>query len=640
MPSTLQSSSSKLNWTQQWNLCKAIPSTCPTINSYVETCLNSLSHTAHTQAKVTGFDLTWTNKQVQECLIHVLQLDTAPDKVGSCATLTDLIKRTLVHLNKHKQLAELIFKLILNVLYTWRCCKVDTRLCFKLLRSLHVLLEHIPPGPLTNRLTLVRLVEHSLTPAEEIYESFITKSAVPCGLLAYQVCCKLYSDSRLFPYVKDFAELCKRLPTKSVVNKRLLMNVIACSCAREGKSGAAVDLVNKALKMNTTAFDLALLINLSLMYKSAEGADHTAGFRAWKAAHAEKEKKWQFNSAMVKPKQISFIFQQHVTLCEEFDCWDFGAWPAYKYHVALYAVQAGCHAEAISLCEEILSSLNTVFDSSRMPFKCTLPKPSLLQVQLLSAYCQHTAGSTLHNLTVTSSSLMTDSDLLHCVNHYQDVRKCLGQSHHVVDVEYEELFEAATQLHQCMCLRLYEIDVMFTKRSFTALKGVIMKCLTQINDITSEVSPAEEHVCSDGTTVKCMVCTKQRFEALLRSGKSKFLFNYALVSSVEADKSNMGLSSFQRNDLAVALNNSMQFDLTNLDLRWKGVLLLFKVGLKEEGIKVWCKTRNMPDQMDTDDLDCAIAMKVDELESLVEASVKSRLLKKDIAILQELYQFL
>ena len=618
----------EIDWFQQWNLVKMVPSNVDNVADYIQVCCNCFVVVTNTQACFTGFDLEWVNTQLCRCLNATIQFlsKVKLDFVKHCnesqvlKLLDEIVslckKAVLVSDICLKRLLDNISRLLLLVIYIWKCCKVENDLCLEFIKFSKLLIYLTPKRLNYESLSLFEMMELYIQPASKIYyikqepEEFMIRGC-KLGIFLYHLAHSLYQTKSLSPYVEKMIFLSDKSDVVDNESRVLLFNLLACHLGGDKKFNQAKScFLKKVFHQNLTEFFIVTLINMSILYKNEKKYDE--GFRFWKMM----QKKNILTRFERKENKFIFLNKMDVCIKEGFNYSYIAQLPSYNFYFALYSILAKQYKEAFQLCQKTLSSFYNRSDSNQS-YQTILPFPTALKVHITLNYCQYLLDD--YKLSKNTLSVINDTSFEYCVSQYKAFYQSLLDSS-----SSEDFISSAKQLHYLICLKLYQANSLFVQYSFSAVEDVLRKCLVYIKDLPE--ASYEKHDCQED----CIQCKKNFYKVLLQKDHSKLLFNYAFACCNQEISSN-----FRRNDILMALHKAMQLDINNLDLRWDCVLVLFKIGLKLDGIKVWCKTRNIELALVSDEIDCIIALKSEELEF----SDKKDLLERDISVLQEMYSF-
>lgn len=627
---TVNLTSFKDSWQEKWNYLKCSVNCSLSSTDIVQTCCNALCEKTLMETVVFGINLNWLNSEVNHCisLISNTLKNKKFQNVIDASEITERCGILVKECNDNKELCEKLLTLLNFVGFLWISSQeVEVNTLNDIIttqKEFYKFSHNLPYYDGYSNTEILRLWSDPSFYCSTIPETFFSiYNSEICGKLLYSVAYSLHQENRLDTYAERLQGLCERFLEHDKQHHTLILNLIASSFAKKNDYKIATSLIKKLLSTKKPQFSTVLIFNLCVLYRLNSSSNQKTNFKVWKSLHRQCMSK--LNMSNVTINELFFVKTNNsLEIQHSFDYSQLFDNSQVLFYCAVFSALGRDFQQAYKFCKQIID-LESMKSKVVLPFELNLNTPSIAQVITLMTYCSFVTFEAKPDLLEFSSNLDLQSSASVYMNESYSFEKSSYDQNN-----FENYFKSAEQLHFCICLKLYEIKSKIDSESVSSLKESIMECIVKLNDINSNpIKMCDHSEFQNG----CLSCLKHFYDILLSKDKSKLLFNYALVCC----KDNSSSNSLKKNDIVMALHKSMQHDVTNLQLRWNCVVVLFELGMAKEAVKLWCKTRSIEFASSSDDIDCEILIRSEEMPNATAG--KKELINKDIAILREMYKF-
>ena len=618
----------KDSWQENWNFLKCSVNPLQSSADIVQTCCNALSEKTLMETVVLGIDMNWLNSELNHCLrlVNNTFKNEEISNVIEASKVTEKCDILVKDCNDNLELCTKLLTLFNFVGFLWISSQeVEFSTLNKMIsiqKKLYKFTKNLQYYDGYSNIEILHIWSDPSSYCTNIPETFFSiYNSEVCGKLLYSVAYSLYLESRLDIYAERLQGLCERFLQHDKQHHTLILNLLACSFAKKKDYKIAISLIKKLLSTKKPQFSTVLIYNLSVFYRLNSSSNQKINLKVWKSLHRQCISK--LNMSNITINELTFVKTNNSLLIQHsFDYSQLSDNSQILFYYAVFSALGRDFEQAYKFCKQVIN-LESMKSKNLLPFELNLITPSIAQVVTFMTYCSSVTFETKPDILEFDCNLDVQSSAsVYISESYSFEKSSYDQNN------FENYFNAAEQLHFCICLKLYEFKSNI--KSVSSVKESIMECIIKLNDINSSPIKMCDH---NEFQNSCLSCQKHYYDILLSKDKSKLLFNYALVCCKDKGLSN----SLKKNDIVMALHKSMQHDVTNLKLRWNCVVVLFELEMTKEAVKLWCKTRSIDFASSSDDIDCEIAIRSEEMPNVTAG--KKELITKDIAILREMYNF-
>ncbi|CAK8687183.1 unnamed protein product [Clavelina lepadiformis] len=459
--------------------------------------------------------------------------------------------------------------------------------------------------------------------------SFLEKECVSNPFLTYVMAYTTFKEDQF----QEALLLCTKFfdsnhDIPNNINIPLLYNIMACCHTVLKKPLSAIMYWRKAVLCKDGAHLLPIIFNLYQSYVQCDMKKAAIKILATlsSAAKISMNKEAPASTLMITLNSMDNTKQPRLKLIHFNGCPEVIDLNKAKYLVSAGLASSACYGNSIIQYSELIDNLKRRHNSSSTLFTSNyhlaihIPK----MVQLIAELCCLflTEGKFENVLEVECP------DLLYCTNYFKSKQANVlpsalknGKFNSSEDDSINLYNEAAMQFYHCLSIMLCKISV-HIGQDYSKAKNEIRKCLQVMDTV-----PPCSQCCDDQKDGLAYYALARKLSVI----KSRLYFNDALVLSK--------LANYKENELLKSLQAALQYDSRDINMRWNAVMLLWKIGQKQESIKTWCKTRSIDYRKPINELQCIYQEKLSILAKCTTIARKD-LLQKDISILQELFSIL